>query len=66
MISELFVTTAALSLILLIEWRQLKQANLTTRLLSFILLGLSGVLWIYSSTVVNIQSPGEILETWLR
>ncbi|BCJ85868.1 hypothetical protein [Effusibacillus dendaii] len=52
--------------ILLVEWPQLRQASKTTRWITFVLLGISGFLWVYVFRVIHFLRPADVLERMLK
>ncbi len=62
MIMNLFLTIVMLSLILIYQRRELRAASSKTRWLTYLVLGLSGAIWIYLSTVDRVV----YLSVWLN
>lgn len=66
MIKNIVITIFAAALITLVEWKEMKQATRSTRWLMFIVFLISGILWVYISTMVHIPRPAKWLEAILE
>jgi hypothetical protein len=62
MTKPLLVTVIAILLILGLEWKNIRTASSSTKWITFIMLGISGVIWVYITTVVHVSRPTVWLE----
>lgn len=66
MINNIFITAFVVALIIILQWKELKQGTRETRWVVFSVLVVSGVLWVYIATWVHVPRPAMWLETILE
>lgn len=66
MITTVLQAAVVTVFILLVEWPQLKHASKTTRWITFSLLGVSGIIWVYVFSVAHVLRPAAVLERLLK
>jgi uncharacterized membrane protein len=66
MIKNMIITGFVITLITFMKWKELSQGTRTTRWLTFIVFGISGILWVYITTKVHVPRPSKWLEAVLE
>jgi hypothetical protein len=66
MIKNIMLTAALLAGVVLLDWKDFRKTTLITKWITFTVLGLSGIIWIYIVTAVNVPRPAVWLEHMLE